>query len=77
MAINSYRSSVRAVTVALYYYNSTSDVLVSIALRPSYLYITRLLYVYIQARELQVRTFRKFDDIRATVCVGRCSWLAG
>ena len=53
MAINIYRSFVRAVTVALYYYNSTSNILVATTLRPIYLYITHLLYVHIQARELK------------------------
>ena len=66
----------RAVTVALYY-NSTSDILASTALIPSFLYIIRLPYVYIQAHELQVSTFRKFDDIKVNVCVGQYSWLAG
>lgn len=76
MAMNIHWGFVRAVTVALDYYNSTSDILASTTLRPSYLYITRRLYVYIQAYELQVRTFRKFDDIKVTICVGQCSWLA-
>ena len=59
----------RAVTVALYYYNSTSGILVSTAPRPNYLYITRLLYVDIQTRELQVRSFRKFHDNAGTLCI--------
>ena len=76
VAINSYGSFVRAVTVALYY-NSISDILASTGLRPNFLYIIRLPCVYIQAHELQVRTFRKFDDIKVNVCVGQYSWLAG
>ena len=66
----------RAVTVALYYYNSTSDILASTALRPSFLYIIRLLYVYIQADDLGASTFRKFDDVKVTVCERQYIWLA-
>ncbi len=76
MAIKSYGSFVRAVTLAVDYNNGTSVILASTSLRPSFLYIIRPLYVDIQAYELQIRAFRKLDDLKITVCVGQYSWLA-